>query len=66
MEIGPDRGTAESMDQPLLYWYGGKCFSYSVSVFGLLVKVVEDADKIYLAFYIHGPMRLISCLLRYL
>jgi hypothetical protein len=63
MEIGPDRGTAESVDQSLLYWYGGKSSPTTVD---FLAKVVEGADEMYLAFSIHGAMRSISCLLRYL
>jgi hypothetical protein len=66
MEIGPDRGTAESVDQSLLYWYGGKSSPNPLSIFELLAKVVEGADKMYPAFSIHGAMRSISCLLRYL
>jgi len=60
MEIGSDRGTAESVDQPLLYWYGGKSSPTTVDF------REEGADEIYLAFSIHGTMRSISCLLRYL
>jgi hypothetical protein len=60
MEIGPDRGTAESVDQPLLYWYGGKSSPTTVDF------RVEGVDEMYLALSIHGAMRSISCLLHYL
>jgi len=40
--------------------------SQSLSNFELLAKVVEGADKMCLAFSIHGKMRSISRLLRYL